>query len=69
MLTVSIDIPLEHDKYNKYCLGRTIIVRFDSLPGDLPLLVVNETQLSGENLQVTVHEVDTHVCMLYYSNL
>ena len=48
---------LSHDKYNKFCLGRRITVRFESLPGDHPLLVVDHTHLSGDNLQVTVYEV------------
>ena len=48
---------LSQDIYHKYCLGRTIVVRFDSLPGDHPLLVVDQTHLSGDNLQVTVYEV------------
>ena len=54
------------DKYRKYCLGRTIAVRFNSLPGDQPLFVVDQTQLSGDNLQVTVYEVTicSVVCML-----
>ena len=54
--------PLPQDKYRKYCLGRTIIFRFNSLPGDHPLLVVDQTQLSGDNLQVTIYEV-----MMIYS--
>ena len=42
-------------------MGRTIVVRFDSLPGDHPLLVVDQTHLSGDNLQVTVYEVISRV--------
>ena len=56
-LTIWIDGPLSHDKYQKFCLGRRIIVRFDSLPGDQPLLVINQTHLSGDRLQVMVYEV------------
>ena len=62
-LTIWIDRPLNHDKYHKYCLGRRIIVRFDSLPGDRPLLVINQTHLSGDNLQVTVYEVMMLSCI------
>ena len=57
LLTIWIDEALSHDKYQKLCLGRRIIVRFDSLPGDQPLLVINQTHLSGDHLQVMVYEV------------
>ena len=65
ILTIWIDRPLSHDKYHKYCLGRRIIVCFDSLPGDHPLLVINQTHLSGDNLQVTVYEVIMQGCIYY----
>ena len=48
-------------------MGRTIAVRFNSLAGDQPLLVVDQTHLSGDNLQVTVYEVTIQICM-YTSN-
>lgn len=65
-LTIWIDGPLNHDIYHKYCSGRRIIVRFDSLPGDHPLLVINQTHLNGDNLQVTVYEVNLQ-CGIYTS--
>jgi len=56
-LSVWLNGPLLGDTYRKYCLGRSINIRFDSLPGDHPLIVVDDSQLSGANLQVTVYEV------------
>ena len=73
-LSIWLNGPLSGDRYRKYCLGRSISIRFDSLPGDHPLLVVDDSQLSGTNLQVTVYEVSesnrasVFVCYHNYSN-
>ena len=56
-LSVWLNGPLSGDKYRKYCMGRSINIRFDSLPGDLPLVVVDQSQLNGANLEVTIYEV------------
>ena len=48
---------LPQDKLGRYCPGRTYWIRFDKNPGDLPLLEIDTSNLTGHGLNVEVKEV------------
>ena len=45
------------DLLGKWCSGRTWYVRFETIPGDLSLMSVDPTNLTGDGLGVKVAEV------------
>lgn len=45
------------DKLGKWCSGRTWYIRFENNPGDLPLVTVNTSNLTGDGVRVVVREV------------
>lgn len=45
------------DTVKRYCPGRTVTVRFETLPGDLPFLDVNTTNLTGFGVTLSQREV------------
>ena len=50
--------PLPQDRLGKFCPGRSFTVRFDDKGRDLPLLEVDTSSLSGDNLRARVVEVE-----------
>ena len=49
--------PLPQDRLGKFCPGRSFTVQFDDKARDLPLLEVDSSSLSGDNLRARVIEV------------
>ena len=57
-VTISYNtIPLSHDLLGRFCPGRSYTVLFQKARGDLPLIVVNDDGLSGDEATTTVTEV------------
>ena len=52
-----VNIPLPQDRLGKFCPGRSFTVQFDDKARDLPLLEVDSSSLSGDNLRTRVIEV------------
>lgn len=52
-----ITTPLPQDKLGEFCPGRQFYVTFETARGDLELLEVNASGLSGTGLMVSVTEV------------
>ena len=50
--------PLPQDRLGKFCPGRSFTVQFDKKARDLPLLEVDSSSLSGDNLRARVIEVE-----------
>ena len=48
---------LYYDNVQRYCPGRTVTVRFETLPGDLPFLNVSTSNLTGSGVKVSQREV------------
>lgn len=48
---------LSSDEVRRYCPGRTVTVRFETLPGDLPFLNVSTGNLTGHGVRVSQREV------------
>ena len=49
--------PLPQDRLGKFCPGRSFTVQFDDKARDLPVLEVDSSSLSGDNLRTRVIEV------------
>lgn len=50
--------PLPQDRLGEFCPGRSFTVQFDDRARDLPLLEVDTSSLSGDNLRAGVIEVE-----------
>lgn len=50
--------PLPHDVLGKFCPGRSYTVLFETVSGDLPSIVVNDGDLTGDDTTTTVTEVN-----------
>ena len=59
MVTVEhLTEPLSQDKLGRlFCPGRPFTIQFETAPGDLPLLQVDSSNLTGGGLEVTIREV------------
>ena len=55
---------LSVDSVRRYCPGRTVTVRFETLPGDLPMLDVNISNLTGSGLELSQREVCLWPCFV-----
>ena len=53
--------PPPGDKLGLSCSGRTWAVTFEGNPGNLPLMAVDSTNLTGDGLTTAVKEVGTYV--------
>lgn len=57
--------PHSKDMLGEYCPWRKMYVRLERTPGDLPLLEVITTNLTGDGLSVMVEEVSNNCDVLY----
>jgi hypothetical protein len=53
-----VNTPLPQDRLGKFCPGRSFTIQFDDKARDLPLLEVDSSSLSGDNLRARVIEVE-----------
>ena len=48
---------LPQDKLGEYCPGRKLVIRFDKKPGDVPLLSLDYSNMTGHGLVASIKEV------------